>query len=111
MVEDEQLERCAQQCDAMVRELESQKPTARKGQYDRQTPRQIDRAIRAVRRVGERIRALKSMDAHEAHALDSNGDKLARAIALAKDVKPVIAKMRESAWKQEILRRLDELTG
>lgn len=61
MAGDDNIERCASICDAMIRELETLRPSARKGQYDRQSPRQIDYAVRAVRRVGERIRALKGV--------------------------------------------------
>lgn len=63
MADDDLIERCAAICDATVEELKKLKPTSRKGQYDRQSPRQIDYAIRAVRRVADRIRAQKGIAA------------------------------------------------
>lgn len=59
--DDEVIERCAQLADAMAAELQKLRITARKTHYDRQTPRQIDYAIRTVRRLAERIRALKGV--------------------------------------------------
>lgn len=61
MDDDETIERCASLGDALVAELEKLRKTARKSHYDRQTPRQIDYAIRNVRRLAERIRALKGV--------------------------------------------------
>lgn len=109
-MDDDQIEICAQLCDAMVKELTASRKTARKSQYDRQSPRQIDYAIRAVARLGERIRALKSIT-HTAHGIESDADKLASAIAIAKELLPIIAKTRDSAWKHEMVRRLSELIG
>lgn len=111
MADDEQIEACAHLCDAMIRELETLKPTVRKGQYDRQAPRQIDYAIRAVRRLAERIRALKGL-AQIGAAPVNNGDKLAKAIALAGELRPIIALgTRDSEWRRDILARLDDLIG
>lgn len=59
--DDEVIERCAALGDAMAMELQKLRTTARKSHYDRQTPRQIDYAIRTVRRLAERIRALKGV--------------------------------------------------
>lgn len=61
MAADDIVERCATQCDGVIAELQDMKPNARRGQYDRQSVRQIDYAIRAVRRAAERIRALKGV--------------------------------------------------
>lgn len=55
------IERCAALADAMIKELQKLRTTARKTHYDRQTPRQIDYAIRTVRRLAERVRALKGV--------------------------------------------------
>lgn len=109
MTDDELIDKCARLCDAMILELEAQKPGARKGQYDRQSPLRIDFAIRSVRRVGERIRALKGVQEPDAPKSDSG--KLAKAIALAKELRPTIAKTAGSAWRQEMLQRIDEITG
>lgn len=111
MADDEQIERCARVCDAMIRELEGHKPKARKSQYDRQSPRQIDYAIRAIRRVAERVRALKGVTHEPTATHQSDGDKLAMAVAIANELRPVIAKSRDSAWRQEMLRRLNDLIG
>lgn len=61
MSDDDIIERCALICDAMLGELETLRRTARKSHYDRRSQREIDFAIRAVRRNAERIRALKSV--------------------------------------------------
>lgn len=61
MADNEQIEQCALVCDGLVSELEALRPKSRVSQYDRQSPRQIDYAIRSVRRAAERIRALKSV--------------------------------------------------
>lgn len=59
--DDDIIERCATLGDEMAAELQKLRTTARKSHYDRQTPRQIDYAIRTVRRLAERIRALKGV--------------------------------------------------
>lgn len=61
MADDDQIEACAKVCDGIIAELTALRPTSRKSQYDRQSPRQIDYAIRAVKRCAERIRALKGV--------------------------------------------------
>lgn len=55
------IERCALIADGMIAELEKLKEAARTGQLDRRSKLEIDYAIRSVRRVAERIRALKSV--------------------------------------------------
>lgn len=110
MAGDAQIERCAKVCDSMALELEQLKPSARRGKYDRQTARQIDYAVRSVRRVAERIRALKSVAA-DAQAVPGNGDRLAIALEIVREMRPVIAATRKSAWRTLILQKLDELLG
>lgn len=61
MADDEIIERCALICDVMIGELEILRRTARKSHYDRRSQREIDYAIRAVRRAAERIRVLKGV--------------------------------------------------
>lgn len=61
MADDEIVERCAAVCDGVIAELRTMKSKGRRGQYDRQSGRQIDYAIRAVRRAAARIRALKGV--------------------------------------------------
>lgn len=107
MTDDEQVERCARECDTMAKELEAHRPTSRRGTTDRQSPREIDYAIRAVRRVAERIRSLKDPAADPRPA--KNGDNLHKALAILKELRPVIAHAAGSTWKRQILRRLDEL--
>lgn len=61
MPDDEQIEICAKVNDSMVEELAKIRSSARRGQYDRQSARQIDYAMRALKRAAERIRALKGI--------------------------------------------------
>lgn len=108
MVDDGQTERCALICDEMAKELEGLRTRARRGQYDRRSGREIDYAIKAVRRVGDRIRALKGL-AHETAQPAGDGDKVSKAIAIAKELRPLIARSSKSAWRQAMLARLDDL--
>lgn len=110
MGDDALIEYCARVCDSMAQELVDMKPTARRGKYDRQTSRQIDYAIRAVRKAAERIRALKGVE-YDVPIAPGNGDKLTKALEIAKELRPVIAKARRSTWRQTILRKIDELLG
>lgn len=105
---DSRIERCAQICDDMVRELGAQRDKSRKGQYDRKSPREIDFAMRAVARVGERIRTLKPKG-EELSPPTADAEMAARAITIITEMRPLIAGMRGSAWKQEMLARIDEL--
>ena len=59
--DDDVIEKCAALGDAMAAELQTLRKTARKSHYDKQTPRQIDYAIRTIRRLAQRIRALKGV--------------------------------------------------
>lgn len=108
MADDAIIERCAQLCDEMIRELEGLKPRSRKGQYDRQSPRQIDYAVRAIRRLSERQRALKGV-AQEASQMENDAGKLAKAITIARELRPVISRAPNSAWKQNMLQMLDDV--
>lgn len=63
MADDDIVERCAAVCDGIIAELKAMKPKSRQSQYDRQSPLQIDYAIRAVKRAADRIRALKGVSA------------------------------------------------
>jgi hypothetical protein len=56
-------EACAAICDAMVEELEAIKKSMRRTRHDRNPGREVDYAIRAVKRVAERIRARASLEA------------------------------------------------
>lgn len=104
----DQIDQCLALCDAMIQELEAQRPKSRKGRYDRQSPRQIDFAIRTVRRLAERFKAFRAVGTDEP-APAGNGDRLAKAIALARELRPIVAATRHSTWRAQMLQRLDEL--
>lgn len=97
--------RCAAVCVAVADELRSAKSNAPKKQYDRQTPRRYDFGIHIANRIHDRILALDGAVVEQ----PVNGDKLAKAIAFAASMRPVIQGAKASSWRQEKLQQLDEL--
>lgn len=101
------LERCAAVCDEMVQELEAQRERAKRNPYDRAADRETDFAIRAVKKIAERIRAQKPLD--DTQPVPDAAARLQVALSLIQELRPVIAQSRDSAWKVATLLRVDGL--
>lgn len=105
---EQRIEQCLAICDQTASELKALKTKTHKTAHDRQFARQIDYALRTTHRIADRIRALDDRPSGQLPV--STGDRQDKLIALAKALRPVIKKTPHSAWQQDILRQIDDLT-
>jgi hypothetical protein len=104
MIDNRRIEQCARICDAMVLELAAQKIVTKNGTPSARANRQIDYAIRAVERVAQRIRVMKTIAAPDSAAADT--DRLEEALAILREVHPALEATHGSAWKKTINARI-----
>lgn len=98
------IERDAGIADRAADELQALLPKSRKGQYDRQGPKQVQYAIRWCRKIAERIRAQRPVSQDEGASVIASDPQ---AIALLRELRPLIEKARDSKWRTIMLSRVD----
>ena len=102
------IEQCAKIADDAAGYLNTVIATgsARRSQYDRQTRIRIKYAVRWCREIARRIRALDPAPEAKDH---QNGDRLASAIMVLLELRPLIDAARDSQWKRSMLQRINHL--
>lgn len=103
------IERCAIIADQAETELKGMlgSSRARKSHYDKQTGLQIKYAIRWVTRVAQRIRALNPAPEEE---IGGDG-RAAEALKLLLELRPMIAKSRDTHWRTTTLAKIDQISA
>lgn len=103
--DDDLIEACARVLDNTVEELKGLigSPASRTSQYDRQTKKQLETALRWCEKAASRIRDLK---ASPTTATAKPSDE---ALNILAEIKPLFDEGRASAWHKKILARIDKL--
>lgn len=102
---DDLIEACAGVVDNTAEELKGliASPASRTSQYDRQTKKQLETALRWCERCAERVRALKGKPGTAAKKPNDEG------LNLIAEIRPLLDGGRPSAWRKSILARIDKL--
>jgi|SRR5215469_1696511 len=103
------IDHCAEIADTAIEELEAilKSEQGRRDQYDRQTGLQIEYAIKWVKRVSARIRAL---DPSPLNIKDNPVDmRFARAREILIELRDVVRGAGSSHWRSVMLQRIDDL--